>query len=112
MSSSLVAQMVRWLPKTRCFMPSSCICFRIMAAGPMSVQSTIASTRESSMTCKLAAEIGIAGHEFLFDHDRMAEAPGCIAEFQYAESAVAVIDAQNGDALADRVQCKCGGASV
>jgi hypothetical protein len=35
---------VRWLPNTRCFIPSSRICLRIIAVGPISVHSTIAST--------------------------------------------------------------------
>ena len=51
------------------------------------------------MTCKLATKIGIAGQEFLFDHDGMAETPRCIAKFRNSEASVAVVHAQKGDAL-------------
>ena len=30
---------------------------------------------------KLAAEVGIAGHEFLFNHDGMTKPAGSVAEF-------------------------------
>ena len=48
---------------------------------------------------KLAAEVGIAGHELLLDHHGMAESARCVAEFQNSEAAIAVVHAQNRDSL-------------
>ena len=48
---------------------------------------------------ELARVIRIAGHELLFNDDGMAEAPGCITEFDDAEASVAAIHAEDSHAL-------------
>ena len=41
---------------------------------------------------KLVSKIGIAPHELLLDHYRMAEAAGGIFELEHAEAAVTIVD--------------------
>ena len=89
-------------------MPSSRICFRMFAAcaciGPQHdcIHARIVDDSQ------LAREIGVARHELLLDDDGMAEAARGVAELDDAEPAVAIVDAQDGDALQARVPCRCG----
>src|ERR1019366_7268147 len=75
-ASSRPAPMVRKLPNTRCFMPSSRICLRMAAAGAWSPQIPMA----------LAPELAVK-----------SQPPGGVPEFDDAEPAVTVVDAQQRD---------------
>src|SRR6266581_1349588 len=52
---------------------------------------------------KLPAEVHVARHELLLDHYRMAETAGRIAELDNSEAPVAVVHAQQGDALESKL---------
>ena len=85
---------VRKLPKTRCFMPSSRICLqdsggrRLISPDDDGFRAGIGDDSEG------APEIGGSRKVLLFDGDRMAQAAGGVAELDDAEAAVAVVDAQ------------------
>ena len=58
------------------------------------------------------AIIGVAGHELLLDDDGMTETTRSISELQNAEAAVAIVDAEDGDALQAELSVDVAGERV
>jgi hypothetical protein len=90
--------MIRLLANTRCFIPNSRICFRIIAVGPISVHSTMASTPD------LQSLVVDAGSRYPRERTPVrsppdAKATGGVAEFDHPKTLVAVVNPQDSNAL-------------
>ena len=90
--------MVRKLPNTRCFMPSSRICLRMVGGRRLVAPDHDGFGVGVGDDSQRALEIGGPGKVFLFDGYGMSQAAGGVPEFDDAEAAVAVVDAQQRDA--------------
>ena len=96
---SISSPNTRKLPKTRCFIPISRICFQDVAGRRLSRPEHDGVDVGILDDAELTVEIGIAGHVLLFQHHRMPQPAGGILELDHAETAVAFVDSQQRHAV-------------